>query len=232
MGIAQPRQSLVGFPSIGMHRSARDHRRLDKTQEVLGRTIGNSRHANASDASTVLLRRDDDQRLGGAAPSFVSGTTDLGFVHFDPSVDLIPTGADHGPTEFMQNRPRGLIAAQAQDTLQPQRAGSVLLAGHLPDRSTPQPQRQTAILENGPGSHCGLMTTASTDPSPSLRRPGLPSATLGTGKSFRPPQCRQVSAALLIGGKTLFHFQKRLRIVLNHPFTLPLAVGGVNRIPL
>src|SRR2546427_11582006 len=49
---------------------------------------------------------------------------------------------------------------------------------------------------------------------------------------MEPAQGRQVSTALLVGGKLLFQFQKRRRIVLNHPFLLPLGVGGVNRIAL
>src|SRR5579862_5491568 len=215
-----------------MHMSARNHRSLDKTEKVLRRTIGNSSHSNPADASAVLLGRDDDQRLGWAAPSFESRPTNLGFVHFDPSAEFVSTGSDHGSTELMKNRPRGLIAAQAQDALQPKRTGPVLLARHMPDRAAPQPQRQTAVLENGPSSHCGLVTAAAADQSPSLRRPRLSPATPWADKSFRPPESLQVSTALLLRGKPTFQVQKRLRIVLNHPVPLPLGVGGVNRIAM
>ncbi len=232
MFVAQSGQSLIGFPSVGMHMTARHHNSLDKTKEVLRRTIGNLSHSNASDASTILLGRDNDQRLGWTAPSFESWPTDLGFVHFDPSAEFIPTGSDHGPTEFMKNRPRRLIAAQAQDTLHPKRTGSVLLARHMPHRSAPQPQRQTAVLENRPCGHRCLVPTTATDHSPSLRGPRFSPPTLWADKSFRPPECLQVSTALFVSGKSPFQFQKRLRIVLNHPFLLRLGVGGVNRIAL
>ena len=130
----------------------------------------------------------------------------------------------------MKNRPRGLVAAQAQDTLQPKRTGTVLLARHMPHGSAPQPQRQMAVLENRARSHRGLVPTVTTDQSPPLRGPRFSPATPWADKSFRPPERPQVSSALLIGGKSLFQFQKRLWVVLNHPFLLQLGVGGVNRI--
>jgi hypothetical protein len=230
--IAQFRQSRVGFPSIGMHRTARHHSFLDKTKERLRRTVGNLSHANASDPSAILLGCDNDQRLGGAAPPFESRPADLGFVHFDSSAKFIPTGSDHRSAKFMKNRPGGLVAAQAQDTLQPKRAGSVLLARHMPDRTAPQTQRQMAVLEKGPCRHCGLVPTEATNQPPSLRGPRFCPSTPWADKTFRPSEPSQVSTALLVGGKSPFQFQKRLRIVLNHSFLLQLGVGGVNRIAL
>ena len=39
---------------------------------------------------------------------------------FNPSLQAIPPRTHHGAAELMQPRPRGLIAAQSQSTLQPQ----------------------------------------------------------------------------------------------------------------
>src|SRR6266568_2555143 len=158
--------------------------------EVMGGTIGNSSHPNAPNGFTLLLGRDDYQRLGRTAPSFVSRSTHLGFIHLDSAAEFIPAGSHHGPTQLVKDRPSRLIAAQTQNALQPKRTGSVLLTRHLPDRTEPKPQRQTTILKNGASGHAGLMATSGADQPPSLRWPTLPAnedppGTHGTARPWR-----------------------------------------------
>lgn len=50
----------------------------------------------------------------------------------------------------MEPRPRGLLTAEAQLALQPQRTDAGLLTGHRPDRPEPDRQGRPDILEDGP----------------------------------------------------------------------------------
>src|SRR6266699_2328814 len=234
MWITQLIEPLIGLPTVRMHTTALDNGTLDEPMEVLCGAVGNSSHTDASNAVPVFLGRDHHQRLARNTPSFPSQhySTHLGFVHFDSTAEFIPAGSHHGPAQLVQNRPSCLIAAQAQDALQPKCAGPILLTGHVPERPAPQPQGQTAILENSTGRYRCLVTTGGAYQPSSLRRPSFSPSTPWAHESLWPAQGRQVSTALLVGGKLLFQFQKRRRIVLNHPFLLQLVVGGVNRIAL
>src|SRR5712692_9550345 len=234
MWITQLIQPMIGLPTVRMHTTALDNDALDEPMEVLCGAIDNSSHTDASNAVPFFLGRDHHQRLARNTPAFASQhhSTHLGFVHFDATAEFIPAGSHHGPAQLVQNRPSGLIAAQTQDALQPKCAGPILLTGHVPERPAPQPQGQTAILENSTGRDRCLVTTGGAYQPSSLRRPSFPPSTPWAHKSLWPAQGRQVSTALLVGGKLLFQFQKRRRIVLNHPFLLQLGVGGVNRIAL
>ena len=133
--IAQLLQPLIRFPTVCMNTTPLNNRTLDKRMELDCRGIWNSSQTDASNAGTRLLGRDHHQRLARSTPSFPSRrrSTHLGFVHFDSTAEFVPAGSHHGPAQLVQNRPRCLIAAQAQDALQPQGAGPVLLTGHLPN---------------------------------------------------------------------------------------------------
>src|SRR3989442_2054369 len=190
-----------------MHAAPLDNRTLDEPIQVIRRAIWNSSQTDASNACTSFLGSDHHIRLARNAASFQLRWPSpyLGFVHFDATAELIPARSHHSSAQLVQNRPSGLIAAQAQDTLQAQRAGPILLTGHLPDGSAPKPQWQMAILENGAGGHRCLVTTSCAYQPPSLRWPSLSSATAGAHKSFRPAEERPVCPAPFPRGKQRFH---------------------------
>src|SRR5512143_725344 len=129
----------------------------------------------------------------------------------------------------MEKGPGRLVTAPAQHQLHSQSAGSVLLAGHLPDRPQPGAQRQAAVLKDRAGRYRGLMTAGTADQSATLRQPSLLPPTAGTAKALWPSQPSQIRPALFLGGEALLQFQERLGVVFNHPALLHLGVGGVNR---
>lgn len=233
MVIAQLFDSLIRFPTVRMDTTALHNGSLDELAQVYGRAVGYPCHTDAPDADPIFLRRNHYQCLDWNSSSFASRhySSDLGFVHFNPATEFVPARANHGSAQFMHKRPGALIAAQAQNSLQSQCADSVFLACHLPDRPKPNAQRQTAVLEDGSGGRCCLMATTRANQPASLRSPRFVAATAWAHKSFRPAQRHQIFAALLLAMKILLHFQKRLRIVLDHSFPLQLGVTGVNRIP-
>ena len=63
---------------------------------------------------------------------------DLRLVHLDAPSQPFPLGTHHGSPKFVEPRPRGQVAPQAENLLDCDRAGSGLLAGDLPDGSKPQ----------------------------------------------------------------------------------------------
>src|SRR3989442_12427893 len=176
-----------------MHAAPLDNRTLDEPIQVIRRAIWNSSQTDASNACTSFLRSDHHQRLARNTASFLSRCHSpyLGFVHFDATAELIPARSHHSSAQLVQNRPSGLIAAQAQDTLQAQRAGPILLTGHLPDGSAPKPQWQMAILENGAGGHGFLVRAGGRFSTAPLPLPNFSAPTARATKAFRPPEERQ-----------------------------------------
>jgi hypothetical protein len=179
-----------------------------------------------------LLSRNDDQRLGGATSPFVARSADLSLVHFHPARELIPARTHHRAPKFMENGPGGLITAPAQNSLHSQSAGSIFLAGNLPDGPEPGPQRQTTILENRAGGYRSPMMACRADSSAAPRRPSFPPLAAGTAETRGPPQTFQVRATLVLRSETLFQLKKRSRVVFTHLPPLPDGVSAVNRIPL
>src|SRR5271169_2544050 len=75
--------------------------------------------------------------------------TPVSLVYLDDAIQPLPTRSNHGPAQFMQHRPSGLIAAQPENTLQAQSTDAILLAGDLPHGAEPDRQGQVTVLKNG-----------------------------------------------------------------------------------
>src|SRR5664279_4746059 len=114
---------------------------------------------------------------------------------FDNTRQQVPFGADHGASEFVQPRPRGLVRPKSQHPLQAQRGHAVLLRGDEPDRGEPRRQRGADPMEDRPCGHRGLPATGRAHPSGLRRLPGLRRAARRTEETVRPPQPGQVLQA-------------------------------------
>ena len=165
------------------------------------------------------------------APPTRLNPTDEGFVHLDRPGQTVPARPDHRTSKLVQPRPCGSIAAQAEDSLQSQRAGAVLLADDPPDSSEPGHQRRARILEERAGGHRRLVPAAPAHPEPPPGAPRLSSLTGGTHESVRPPKSREVVAARFLRGEEGLELLKRPRIVLPYPGLLPVGATGVKGIP-
>jgi hypothetical protein len=82
-------------------------------------SVRNALHANPSDAGPIVLSGNHNQglTLRLSAPHSLLQTTQKGFVHLHPPRQPIATRPYHRSPELVQPRPRGLIAAQPQQTL-------------------------------------------------------------------------------------------------------------------
>src|ERR1700676_763572 len=98
----------------------------------------------------------------------------------------------------MQPDPCRLITTQPKHSLQAQRAGSVLLAHHVPHGPEPHPQGLPRILENGSRRGRSLVIALAALPQGGTHPPRLAVATAGTPKTFRPTQLEQVLPTRLL----------------------------------
>src|SRR5512132_2174842 len=123
-------------------------------------------HADTTDPLSIFLRSIHTQRL--ASPLTSSNALLLAapvcLVHFHHPGEAIPPRSHHGTPQFMQPSPRGVVAPQAQHPLEPDSAGTVLLAGDCPHRPKPNRQRLACVLEDRPGRHRALIPAPRTLP--------------------------------------------------------------------
>src|SRR6266478_6209673 len=115
----------------------------------------------------------------------------------------------------MHPSPSRLITTQPKHSLQAQRAGSVLLAGHLPHCPEPHLQWLPRILENGSCRGRGLVIALAALPQRDTYRPRLAVAAAGTPKTFRPTQLEQVLPTRLLRREPRLELLYRPRIVLH-----------------
>src|SRR3954452_8615409 len=115
--------------------------------------MGDLAQPNPPNASLIFLAGNDNKSLGGgfSTPSPLLHSSNVGFIDFDPTLQLLTVGPDHGSSQFVQPCPGGRVTAQTENLLQPQRTGAVLLRRDPPDRSEPHRQWLARILENRAG---------------------------------------------------------------------------------
>ncbi len=149
-----------------------------------------------------------------SSPRFFAAPVRL--VHLHDATQPVAPRPHHRASQFVQQRPGRLVAAQSQDTLQAQRADAVLLAGHLPHGPEPHRQWQLAVLEDGPRHHRRFPPAVSAPPQIAAVPQALTLPAPGTGNPLGPPHGNQVGAARRFGAEPPLQFQQRPRIILHH----------------
>src|SRR3990172_605283 len=201
--ITSLRQSLISGQAISFDTTARLDEQLQCTHQRLAPGVAHTKQTNPAQTSPGMLHRRQNHALAFSATSTLAGTfsTPAGLINLHRAAQPLPAGAHHRPPQPMQPGPSGMIAAQPQHPLQPQRAGPVLLASHIPDGLEPHPQRIARVVEQGSGGHRHALATAPTL-IPALRQlPGLAVTTPGTDEAIAPADRRQIGAAGLFRGR-------------------------------
>jgi len=119
------------------------------------------------------------------SPARLAGRTCLDrLVDLDDRAQPVAAGADHRGAVAMQHRPRGLLGADPEYTLQPESGDPVLLARHLPHRHEPHRQRRSGAMERWcpPSVRRDDRTVHMTTDRPAASTPAHP-RTAGTGSS-------------------------------------------------
>ncbi len=115
----------------------------------------------------------------------------------------------------MQPSPGRVVTAQAQLSLQPYSAGSVLLGGDCPHRPKPNRERFPSVLEDGSSCHRALIPATRTLQQHPAHWPGLPTSTPRTPKTLRPPQPYQVLSATCLCREARLKFGQISWIILH-----------------
>ena len=137
------------------------------------------------------------------------------FINLNESRELLATGAYHGSAKPVQPFPCGMVAAQAQDTLQSQRIRPVFLTRDMPHGLKPKLQGLAGLVENRSGCYrclhiaCGAAILAS----PGC--PGFNMAAVGALETIRPSQVVQICPAGLLGRKLLGKFRQGVWIIFH-----------------
>ena len=212
-------QSVVTEQPVGVQQTAWRDRLQNESFETVGRSIGNSAHADATDPFAVLLGsyRNQGFLLGLSTTNALFESTEVRLVDFHLARQPIASRSHHRAAQLVEPGPGCFVAAQPQDFLQPPSARPRPLTGHPPHRSEPRPQRRPRILENRAGRHGHLSVArgAANQCRPRPQRPALGAATRGTPKSVRPSQSHQVRPARLFRAESRLEFGQCSGIVLH-----------------
>ena len=185
--VTQAGQRRLALPAVAVHHTAGLHIRQNEGFETGRRRVGDVHEPDAADPTAILLCRDRDElfalSLSNRHPLFQ--TTQVGLVGLNASAQTVTTESDHRPTQLVKLRPRRDVAAQPQNTLQPQSARAIFLAGDIPDRSKPLPKGLARALEDRPRRHrSGTGCIPAGHPLPA--KPDVTAAR--TGKPVQPAQ--------------------------------------------
>src|SRR5271157_879294 len=141
MPVAQLRQASVAAPAISVDGRSGHGGSLNEGDQTVRRYVRDTAQADAANAATAFLGRNDDNGLVlGLSPTLSRfRAADIGLVNLDLAEEAIAAGADHCAAQLMKPGPGGLVAAQARHPLKAQRADSVLLTGDKPHGKKPHP---------------------------------------------------------------------------------------------
>ena len=211
-------QSKIGSQPIGPNGTPRLDGLSDKSVETGLGQIGDTTQADAPNARAIFFCCHENQSLLVCQPAdhplFFAAPVSL--VHLYCPVQSIPARPDHSPSQFVQQGPGRLVAAESQCSLQTQSTHSILLAGDMPNGPEPNGERQMTVLENRARCYRDLVTAIRAQPQAPAGRPSPFSAAARTDETLEPPQGKQVLPTRLFVDEPFFQFQDRARIVFGH----------------
>jgi len=217
MRVAYGGQTFITVPSISTHGTPRIDTITNSSLQAWPRRICYALKANSPNLVTRYIYHNNNQCLPCSSSASFPGfrTSDVGFIDFYSPGKTIPSRAHHGTPEFMQPTPGRMITAHTKHPLQSKRIRSIFLTCQMPDSPKPQSQGLFGILKNRICNNRSLKATLSTMQQSSFCPPRLSVSTMGTLKSFRPSNLKQVFAACLLRVKLFFKFQQCFWIVLH-----------------
>ena len=120
---------------------------------------------------------------------------DESLVNFDVAGKLFTSRPDHGAAQFVQHRPRRLVARQAEKALESHRIDANFLVGHPPHRAIPKAQRNFASIEDGPSREIRIGAAALTMMNSVLGSPSLSCLAAWADETLRPANSFEVGPA-------------------------------------
>jgi hypothetical protein len=143
-------------------------------------------------------------------------TANITFIHLHATGKQIASRPDHSATQPVQHRPGSFIPLEAENALQPQGAGAVLLRGHPPHGLKPKLKRNMGVLKYGSRRHGDLMPALMAAQQRCSHRRALSAPTARTAKTLRPTKLTQILAAIPIAAKARVELLQVTRVVFHH----------------
>jgi len=215
--ISQPVKAIVAGPSISIDLRSWCHVSRNKRMKAGGGYIRNNRHAYSAGATAADFcgYRYNRFSFSATTPSFLANTSNVGFVDFNTSSELLSAWAHHCSAQLMEPIPCRMVAAQPKHPLQAQSASAILLARDKPYCKKPRTKWLVRSVKQCSGSDGSLPLTLSTKIKAPPHQPRLIGTVpaFGATKTIWPSKSRNVVKTGLFTAKPLVEFFECSRII-------------------
>ena len=221
VAVTEAGQASQGAGAVGADQGAGRHGGAGEVEQLrAARALSNAEAGASQPAGVEAFDRDHDGHLVGAAALLTGAApADERLVQFNDPGEQVALGADHGPAQLVQPRPRRLIRPEPERLLQAQRGDPVLLRGHEPHRGKPRRDRGVRAVKDRARRHRGLAPTLHAHPQRPRRAPRSITTADRAHEPLRPPQPSQVLQARHVAGEPVPKLLIGTRIV--HPTPRP-----------
>ena len=200
MLISPCRQRFIACPAIRADEAARRNMGLNEAAKAVGRCVRHALEANSTDAfattggNALILNRNRHQRFvfGSSPPFSCSLAANQGFINFHQPRQGLPPWANHRSAQAVQPPPSGIVASKPQHPLQAQGVGAIFLAGDVPHRFKPLPQRFAGVMEDRACCHRGLSAAFTALKKPTTGLAGFSMAASRANESIGPTKGHEV----------------------------------------
>lgn len=216
--VAVPRQWVVSSPVVGDDDASRLHGLLDERDQAGRASVLDDLKPDAPDPIVLLvLDSDGDHGLpfGSASALPALRRAEVGFVGLDKARKAVPVRPDHGPPEFVEPLPSGLVSPELQLAHHSQGVAAVLLADDVPHDPKPERQRFARSMKQRSRRDRRLDAAADAIPQQPSRAPSAGAAAARTAKALRPTQLGQIVQAGPLRAEASQQFGQGFRIVLH-----------------
>ena len=155
--------AIISLPSISPDLRTLCHVIRNEFMEACRRYVWNNRHAYSTRTAppNFCCYCNNYFPFSASATDFYSHTSDISFIHFNGSSQLVPSRTYHGTTQFMKPSPRSIVTSKPENPLQAKSAGPMLLACHKPHGEKPSPKRLVCFMKQRSRSNGSLSFTFS-----------------------------------------------------------------------
>ncbi len=209
----------------------------DESSKAWCRQIRNCCHTNSTRTTPTHFRRYGNECLSfrTSPTNLLPDSPDVGFIYFDFSGQLIPSGAHHRPTQFMKPGPGRIITAKTKDPFQSESTGFMFLTRHKPHSQKPCPKWfVTPMKQSSRRTECLPFTfSAKEKTTPHYGRLVSLFGTARANKALRPSKFSNIFKASIFAAKPFIKVLDCSRIInaqngvpwLFHDHILHLVVG-------
>ncbi len=217
MPVTQGFYAFIAVPSISPNFRSPLHTIQHEFVKAHHRYIWNDRHtySTCTTPSNFCCYSYDRLSLSATTADFRPTASNVSFINFNSSGQLVSSGAYHRTTQFMKPNPCSIVTAKTEDPLQPKSTGSMFLTRHKPHGKKPCPKWFVSSMKQRSRSNGCLTFTVSAQKqtTPHQRRLLCIAPATRTTETFRPSKFRNIVKASIFAAKPLIKLLERSRII-------------------